>query len=85
MEARAPVGARPESAVRGPGGASTGGMGSERAIVSGRASAADVVSRITTVCVLFPPLSCGDMTNCMQKRRGCAPTRSPIGPRLLPA
>jgi len=32
--------------MRGPGGASTGGKGSERAIVSGRASAADVFSRI---------------------------------------
>ena len=53
VEARAPVGARPESAMRRPGGASTGGKGSERAIVSGRASAADVVSRIIihTVCV----------------------------------
>ena len=40
MEARAPVGARPESAMRRPGGASTGGMDSERAVVSGRASAA---------------------------------------------
>jgi hypothetical protein len=52
-EARAPVGARPESAMRRPGGASTGGMDSERAVVSGRASAADVVSRIIihTVCV----------------------------------
>jgi hypothetical protein len=52
-EARAPVGARPESAMRRPGGASTGGMDSERAVVSGRASAADVVSRIIihSVCV----------------------------------
>ena len=46
VEARASVGARPESAIRRPGGASTGGMCSERAVVSGRASAADVVSRI---------------------------------------
>ena len=46
VEACAPVGARPESAMRRPGGASTGGMDSERAVVSGRASAADVVSRI---------------------------------------
>ena len=40
--------------MRRPGGASTGGMDSERAVVSGRASAADVVSRIiihTCVCV----------------------------------
>ena len=55
VEARASVGARPESAMRRPGGASTGGMGSERAVVSGRAGAADVVSRIiihtTLVCV----------------------------------
>ena len=46
VEARASVGARQESAIRRPGGASTGGMCSERAVVSGRASAADVVSRI---------------------------------------
>jgi hypothetical protein len=51
VEARAPVGARPESAMRRPGGASTGGMDSERAVVSGRASAADVVSRIIIHCV----------------------------------
>ena len=48
VEARASVGARPESAMRRPGGASTGGMDSERAVVSGRAGAADVVSRIIT-------------------------------------
>ena len=40
VEARASVGTRPESAMRRPGGASTGGMDSERAVVSGRASAA---------------------------------------------
>ena len=60
VEACAPVGARPESAMRRPGGASTGGMDSERAVVSGRASAADVVSRIIihsmyVVCVLDGP------------------------------
>jgi len=37
---------RSTTAMRRPGGASTGGMDSERAVVSGRASAADVVSRI---------------------------------------
>jgi len=47
VEARAPVGARPESAMRRPGGASTGGMDSERAVMSGRASAADVVSPLS--------------------------------------
>ena len=54
VEARAPVGARPESAMRRPGGASTGGMDSERAVVSGRASAADVVSRIIIHTVYVP-------------------------------
>jgi hypothetical protein len=45
-EARASVVTRPGSVWRWPSGASTGGMGSERAVMSGRASAADVVSRI---------------------------------------
>ena len=54
VEACASVGARPRSAAGGPHGAITGGGGSERAVVSRRASAPDVVSRIIvhSVCVL---------------------------------
>ena len=78
VEACAPVGARPESAMRRPGGASTGGMDSERAVVSGRASAADVVSRIIIhtyvyVCVNLKQ----DHT---VQRRSCR--RVPVGARL---
>ena len=53
VEACASVGARPRSAAGGPHGAITGGGGSERAVVSRRASAPDVVSRIIvhSVCV----------------------------------